>query len=327
MENSFATLINSAQEVLILLPSKPFMDQVAAGLSLFLSLSESEKSVSISCPAQMVAEYSRLIGVDKVTSDLGNKNLVINLKNYDANNVDKVSYDIIDNQFKLTISPKSGQKSPTKDQIDINYSGASGDLVILVGGANDSHFPAISKEEFKNAKIIHVGTRLLEILNNDLEVLSFAKPASSTSEIVANLIKESAFPVNEDIATNLLAGIEEQSKNFQSSEVTADTFEIFAELLKIGGRRMPKIVPATKYPQCSIPTQPFTNRPVMNTNSKPVIENTVDKFMSANNPVNSVPQPLIHDKQMTPEEAEEELNQEIPPSWSEPKIFTGTSLS
>ena len=30
---------------------------------------------------------------------------------------------------------------------------------------------------------------------------------------------------------------------------------------------------------------------------------------------------------MTPEEAEEELNQEIPPSWSEPKIFTGTSLS
>lgn len=327
MENSFATLINSAQEVLILLPSKPFMDQVAAGLSLFLSLSESEKSVSISCPAQMVAEYSRLIGVDKVTSDLGNKNLVINLKNYDANNVDKVSYDIIDNQFKLTISPKSGQKSPTKDQIDINYSGASGDLVILVGGANDSHFPAISKEEFKNAKIIHVGTRLLEILNNDLEVLSFAKPASSTSEIVANLIKESAFPVNEDIATNLLAGIEEQSKNFQSSEVTADTFEIFAELLKIGGRRMPKIVPATKYPQGSIPTQPFTNRPVMNTNSKPVIENTVDKFMSANNSVNSVPQPLIHDKQMTPEEAEEELNQEIPPSWSEPKIFTGTSLS
>ena len=125
------------------------------------------------------------------------------------------------------------------------------------------------------------------------------KPASSTSEIVANLIKESAFPVNEDIATNLLAGIEEQSKNFQSSEVTADTFEIFAELLKIGGRRMPKIVPARSYPQGSIPTQPFTSRPVMNNNSKPVIENTVDKFMSANNPVNSVPQPLIHDKQMT----------------------------
>lgn len=326
MENSFAALINSAQEVLILLPSKPFMDQVAAGLSLYLSLSESGKSVSISCPAPMVTEYSRLIGVDKVTSDLGNKNLVISLKNYDANSVDKVSYDIVDNQFKLTISPKPGLKSPTNEQIDINYSGASGDMVILIGGANDSHFPAISKEEFKTAKLIHIGTRLLEILNNDLEVLSFAKPASSTSEIVANLIKESAFPVNEDIATNLLAGIEEQSKNFQSSEVTADTFEIFAELLKIGGRRMPKIVPARSYPQGSIPTQPFTSRPVINNNSKPVIENTVDKFMQTK-PVEPVFAEATTGKVMTSEEAEMELDQEIPPSWSEPKIFTGTSLS
>jgi hypothetical protein len=309
MENSFASLITSANEILILLPSKPFMDQVAAGLSLYLSLSESGKSVSISCPAPMVTEYSRLIGVDKVTSELGSKNLVINLKDYDANSVDKVSYDIENGQFKLTISPKVGQKSPTKEQVDINYSGASGDLLILIGGANDSHFPALSKEEFKTAKLVHLGTRLLEILNHDLEVLSFAKPASSTSELVANLIKESGFAINVDIATNLLAGIEEQSKNFQSSEVTADTFEVFAELLKLGGRRTPKIVPARSYPVGSIPTKPFTQQ------IQPTIPNHVIQDIH------------ITDKQMTPEEAEMELDQEIPPSWSEPKIFTGTSLS
>ncbi|EKE04926.1 MAG: hypothetical protein ACD_19C00429G0086 [uncultured bacterium] len=303
MENSFASLITTANEILILLPSKPFMDQVAAGLSLYLSLSESGKNVSISCSAPMVTEYSRLIGVDKVTSDLGSKNLVIFLKNYDANSVDKVSYDIENGQFKLTISPKLSFKSPTKDQIDINYSGASGDLIILVGGANDSHFSALSKEEFKTAKLVHIGTRLLEILNHDLQVLSFAKPASSTSELVANLIKESGLPINEDIATNLLAGIEEQSKNFQSSEVTADTFTIFAELLKLGGKRMPKIIPARSYPQGSIPTRPFTQ-----------VQPTV-------------PNHIIQDKQMTPEEAEQELNQDIPPSWSEPKIFTGTTVS
>lgn len=313
MENSFASLINAAQEVLILLPSKPFMDQVAAGLSLYLSLSDSGKTTSISCPAQMIAEYSRLIGIDKVASDLGSKNLVINLVNYDANNVDKVSYDIENGQFKLTIAPKSGFKSPTKEQIDINYSGASGDLVILIGGANDSHFPALSKEEFKSSKIIHIGTRLLEILNNDLEVLSFARPASSTSEIVASLIKESGFSVNEDISTNLLAGIEEQSKNFQSNEVTADTFQIFAELLKLGGKRVPKIIPAKNYPQGSIPTKPF-NQPVMSTPTPAPVQNG-----------QVVNQDVI--KTMTLEEAEEEIEQDIPPSWSEPKIFTGTSLS
>lgn len=309
MENSFASLISSANEILILLPSKPFIDQVAAGLSLYLSLLESGKSVSISCPAPMVTEYSRLIGVDKVASDLGSKNLIINLVNYDANNVDKVSYDIENGQFKLTIAPKSGFKSPTKEQIDINYSGTSGDLVVLIGGANDSHFPALSKEEFKTTKLVHIGTRLLEILDHDLQVLSFAKPASSTSELVANLIKESGFAVSVDVATNLLAGIEEQSKNFQSSEVTADTFLVFAELLKLGGRRMSKIIPARNYPNGSIPTRPFT---------APVI---------SAKPVEPVFAEASSGKQMTPEEAEMELNQEIPPSWSEPKIFTGTSLS
>ncbi len=320
MENSFASLINSASEILILLPSKPFTDQVAAGLSLYLSLTESGKSVSISCPAPMVTEYSRLIGVDKVTSELGSKNLIINLVNYDANSVDKVSYDIENGEFKLTISPKSGLKSPTKEQIDINYGGTSGDFVILIGGANDSHFPAISKEEFKSAKIIHIGTRLLEILNNDLEILSFARPSSSTSELVASLIKESSLPVNEDIATNLLAGIEEQSKAFQSNEVTADTFEIFAELLKLGGKRMPKIIPAKSYPVGSIPTKPFTQK-VNQSISKQSLS------LQDNSVIQNIQPTQITDRQMTPEEAEEELNQEIPPSWSEPKIFTGTSLS
>jgi hypothetical protein len=309
MDNSFKTLIDSAQEVLILLPNKPFMDQVAGGLSLYLSLSALNKNVAISCPAQMVAEYSRLVGVDKVTSELGSKNLVIKFKNYLADDIDKVRADVENGEFTLTALPKAGKKSPTKEQLEISFSGTAGDLVVLIGGANDSHFPALAKEEFKNAKVIHVGTRLLEVLNSDLEILSFARPASSTSELVANLINESSYPIDEDIATNLLAGIEEQSKNFQSSEVTADTFLVFAELLKLGGRRMQKLVPATRFPQGSIPTRPF------------------NQVQPMTQPTAVVEQPQITDRQMTPEEAEKELEQEIPASWSEPKIFTGTSLS
>ncbi|MFZ3301697.1 MAG: hypothetical protein WA152_03230 [Microgenomates group bacterium] len=310
MDNSFKTLIDSAQEVLILLPSKPFMDQVAGGLSLYLTLSAQNKNVSISCPAQMIAEYSRLIGVDKVTSELGSKNLVIKFKNYSADDIDKVRADIENGEFTLTALPKTGKKSPTREQLEISFTGTAGDLVVLIGGANDTHFPALSNEELKTAKVIHLGTRLLEVLNSDLEILSFARPASSTSELIASLVKESSFPVDEDIATNLLAGIENQSKGFQSSEVTADTFEVFAELLKLGGRRMPQTLAPRNYPQGSIPTKPF-NAPVQSA--------------TQNNAV--VEQPQITDRQMTPEEAEMELEQEIPASWSEPKIFTGTSVS
>ena len=42
MENSFASLIESANSILVLLPTKPYFDQVAAALALYLSLSNSK---------------------------------------------------------------------------------------------------------------------------------------------------------------------------------------------------------------------------------------------------------------------------------------------
>ena len=59
-------------------------------------------------------------------------------------NIDKVGYDIDGGEFKLTITPKSGLNSPEKDQIVFDYSGTAADLVILVGGANETHFPILN---------------------------------------------------------------------------------------------------------------------------------------------------------------------------------------
>jgi hypothetical protein len=302
MDNSFKALIDSSSEILILLPSKPLTDQVAGGLSLYLSLVGSGKTASISCSDSMTAEHSRLIGIDKVTSNLGNKNLTIKFVNYQAEDVDKVRADVENGLFTLSVSPKVGKKVPTKEQIDINYSGNSGDLVILIGGENENHFTMLSKLDISAVKLVHIGTKFLDITDSNLQILSFAKPSSSISELIAILLKESSFIVDPDIATNLLAGIEEQSKNFQSGDVTVDTFEIFTELLKLGGQRNKKVL-SSAFPQGSIPDKPYTQ-------------------------VSKLPiEPTIKDKQMTPEEAEVEIQQDIPPSWSEPKIFTGTSLS
>jgi nanoRNase/pAp phosphatase (c-di-AMP/oligoRNAs hydrolase) len=236
MDNSFGSTINSANSVLILLPTKPFFDQVAAGLSLYLSLKE-KKDASISCPSPMVVEFNRLVGVNKVTQELGDKNLVVRLIDYPAENIERVSYDIEDSEFRLTIIPKPGFPSPKKEQASLSYTGVSANTVILVGGANKTHFPAISSsKDLAGAKIIHIGTRALSI-SPESDIISFARPASSCSEIVANLIKESGFTLDVDIATNLLAGIEDGSKKFSSSEVVADTFQAVADLIRVGGVR------------------------------------------------------------------------------------------
>jgi hypothetical protein len=255
----------------------------------------------------MTAEHSRLIGVDKVTSNLGNKNLTIKFVNYQAEDVDKVRADVENGLFILSVSPKPGKKVPTKEQIDINYSGNSGDLVILIGGENDGDFPLVSNPSLSEAKLTHIGTKLLEVTNSNLQILSFASAASSTSELIAYILKESGYVIDSDIATNLLAGIEKQSNNFQSQEVTINTFEIFTELLKLGGVRSKKIS-TDAFPQGAIPNRPF---------NKPQEVNNVFPQLNQDESISS----------MTPEEAEEEIQQDIPPSWSEPKIYTGTSLS
>jgi len=168
MDNSLTSFIDAAASILVLLPAKPNFDSVAAGLSFYLSLSGT-KQVTISCPSPMMVGFNRIIGIDKITSEVGNKNLLIKFKGYEASNIEKVSYDIIDGEFNLTVTPKVGLTSPQQNQIELGFSGLSADLVVLIGGLSDSDFPILASKELSVSKIIHIGTHSF---NTEREVLS-----------------------------------------------------------------------------------------------------------------------------------------------------------
>ena len=76
MENSFKSIIDGSKSILIMLPTKPFFDQVASGLGLYLSLRD-KKDVQVYSTTPMTVEFNRLIGVNKISQELGNKNLII----------------------------------------------------------------------------------------------------------------------------------------------------------------------------------------------------------------------------------------------------------
>lgn len=251
MDNSFSSAIESSTSILILLPTRPFFDQVAAGLALYLSLRSKSQEVSISCPSPMLVEFNRLVGVDKIASELGNKNLIIRFIDYKATDIEKVSYDIEGGEFMLTVIPKTGVPVPQKDQAVISYTGVSADTVIMVGGVNSGHFPVLSSKEFKGAKLIHVGKKAYSSDSGN-PVMSFARPASSASEAIFSLLSENKFSMDPDIATNLLLGIEDGSKNYSSPEVTAETFQNVADLMRAGGRRVPKTI-SPRFPAGSVP--------------------------------------------------------------------------
>src|SRR3989344_5373161 len=102
MEKSFKSVIDAASSVLILLPKNPTFDQVAAALSLYLAI-EGKKDVTISCPTQMRVEYNRLVGINKISDEVGSKNLVLKFSDYPAENIERVSYDIENQQFRLSV--------------------------------------------------------------------------------------------------------------------------------------------------------------------------------------------------------------------------------
>ncbi len=292
MDNSFSSLISSANSILVLLSDKPSFDQVAAALSFYLSL-RGVKDVSISSPTPMTVEFNRLIGVNKITQELGNKNLTIRFKGYPAENIERVSADIEGSEFKLTVIPKVGLTSPQREQVELTSSGVASDLVILVGGISDSDFSSLGSEDLSGAKIVHVGIKQL-LASQNKQIMSYTLPVSSLSELITVLIKESNLTLDGDTATNLIAGIEEASGNFTGEGVSADTFETFAHLLRSGGVRTQKGGIKKQYPQGSIPGQNLR----------------VEK-----KPVHIAEQPQ-----------EETPINPAPKDWFEPKIYKGTSV-
>lgn len=305
MDKSLASVIDSAAAVLVLLPEKPNFDSVAAGLSLYLSIMD-RKSTTIACPSPMMVGFNRIIGINRITQELGNKNLTIKFANYEASNIEKVSYDIINGEFNLTVVPKPGLISPTKEQMNVSFSGVSADLVILVGGSSDSDFPVLNSSELASSKLAHIGNRPF---NSSKEVMSFARPGTTISEVIAVVIKENGFGMDPDISSNLAMGIEEGTANFAAGDVTPDTFEIFAFLLRNGGHRSPRVkLSPIGFPPGSIPTQPF--------NSPQMVAMPVAMAQTAGNPV--LQETDTNDKDGT-SETEQEINP--PDDWLQPKVF------
>jgi hypothetical protein len=315
---TFLSLIKDVSSILIVLPARSSFDQVAAGLSLFLALSK-HKSTQIFSPSPMTVEFNRLIGIDKISNEVGNKNLVIRFLDYDATQIERVSYDIEENnQFKLTVIPKHNSVSPKKENVSISYSGVSADAVIAVGGRDVSDFSILDSSDFSTSRMIHVGLTPLQA-SKDKKYVSFSRVGSSVSEIVYGLIRENQLYIDVDIATNLMMGIEEMvGDNFEGEGITAETFYTVADLMQYGAKRHSNKGLTGSFPPGSIPTP---------------------AGQSGNNQVTQTPQPSglwgvpgspqsqkgAISNDLSEEQDNEATEEEAPSDWLKPKIYKSGS--
>ncbi len=222
-------------QVAVLLPQNPNFDDVAAALALKLALDKAGRKTAVACVDPMTVEVHRLVAANTVTAEFGNRNLIIAFPGQ-TEAVDKISYNVEGGELQLVVTPKSGV---ILDHTKLKFvpSSAGADIVIMVGVrelADLGELYSKSKDVIDNAEQFWLDGQIL-------------------SQEATKLIQHLRLPVDPDVASNLLAGIEQITNHYQSPVVSADTFEAAAFLMRQGAHRHDPAL-ASQYPAGSIPT-------------------------------------------------------------------------
>lgn len=301
-------MVGTAQNVVVVTHGKPTMDSLGSSLALMLGLISLGKKATVVCPDAITVELSGFVGVDKVVRDFGKKNFVVSFDYVDGS-IEKVSYNIEGKKFNLVVEHRPGFEPLTPDKVNYAYQGVSADLIITVDILNWNQLGDVytnNKDLIASKPVINV-----DFHNENLNYgqLNLVDPgASSTTELVAELMATLGVKLTTDIATNLLNAIYDATKNFQNPNVTSMAFEVASVCLKAGAKRFGVEAPVQVPAPVPAPPQPVQPQP---------------QVFVGNQPVTPEPQPQpIPIKSGLAEASDGNKKPAAPPSdWLKPKIF------
>ena len=322
------TLLPTAKNILIAIPTGADIDKLAAGLSLFLLFESQGKNVSVVCDDSIRVGQAHLFGVDhvgKTVSSTEGGNLTLTLEGVAASDgtvpaLEKLDWSTQGNNLNLLFHVLPGQTfQPAR--IIPRYQGSGFDLIFIIGALNLNSLGAL----YQQNQNTFLGTHVVNIDNasantsfgatNILDVSS-----ASVSEITCNVILDLGLKLDEDSASNLVAGIFDKTGNLIAPNVSADTYMAVASCLRVGGRK-PGV--STSIPSQSFPQQDLSSL----IPKKPAFAQVSQEYTTP--PVVGVNNVGDDSFQPSPEErpVEEGVVSETPePDWLTPKIFKGSSL-
>ncbi len=354
-------ILEDKKSFVICLPKQASVDGQAAAASLYLALTKAGKQVSLVCESQIQKEVD-IIALEKVATDLqaqGGDTLTMSFP-YQEGAVDKVTYDIEGDRFKLVIQPKAGFPKLDPKQVAFGYTGGKIDVIVTVETARLDALGKIYTDnqiKFNGVDIINIDRRFNNAQFGTINVVE--KQSSSISEVVMSIITYLKIEIDRDVATNLYTGLVYATNNFTSYSVNADTFDIASRLLRAGAQKKPYVKkqpiglqnqfgPNTQSQQFS--PQPFGQQP-MNVNpmaqaeldpyDDPYYDDSEegDDFLDDYPPMNMSPtpsEPVIQQQQqqpiaqqqaqsVMPAQAQAVPQPSTPSDWLKPKIFKGSS--
>ena len=292
-------LLAKAQNILLVTHEKPSFDSMGSMLALYLGLQSLGKKVTAGAPDPVTVELSGFIGVNKVQSEIGQKNFIISLDYVDGS-IEKVSYNIENNTFNLVIEPRPGFAPFSSDKVHFSHSGVAADLIIVIDTIQPAGLKKLyekNRELFAASPIINIDRHPNNAQFGHINLVDAT--VSSTSELVTQVLSFLGVHLTADIATNLINALFAATNNFQGPYVSGRTFELAAACTKAGGKRFQKLTGA-----------------VLPDEEKPTADEDVSALHSAG------------DRQQKKVEPGTKTGktQETPADWLKPKIFKSSNV-
>ena len=234
----FKDLFTQADSVLIIYSADALRDHLFAATALYKTFQQlANKEVTLLSSEDLSQAEPDIVYLNETKTEIGHKNLCISF-DYLQDSVEKITSAIDEDSKKLhiTIKPKKGVAPLSKDNVSFSHTGAEADMVILVGVDDLASLEQLYigyENLYQTTALVSINSYETAFGNLKLDILG----SSCVSEFVAWLLKDLRYQIDHEVATNLLAGIDEETDNLESYLATADTFEIISYLLRSGARR------------------------------------------------------------------------------------------
>lgn len=227
-------LLSKSQTISIVVSQKSGFDGLASGLALYLSLKKAGKNPTISASNPTVGDARSLYSVDKINKEKSQKDLVINIPNA-IQNVDKVSYNIKENQLKITIHSLPNSVGIPSEDVTFEKSNIKTDLIVSIGFESLEQL----KTEYTHEQLIGSDSLIINVnsgnLNQKFAQINIISPTSSCiSESIVNFIIQLGLPLDEDAAFNLYSGIKNATNMFSPINTKETTLQTAQHLIKLG---------------------------------------------------------------------------------------------
>jgi len=239
LEQQIFKQIEKSKNILIIFSADREGDTIASSLALFLFLKKQGYEVTLVCQGleETNHAFSFLPAYSQIQNNLDNLRRFIVSVDIGRAKVNQVKYLVDNNILNFIISPSEGWFKP--EDVSSRAGEFKYDLIITIG---TSDLESLGKlydqniEFFYKTAIINIDHKAN---NEEFGQINFIDlNAVAISEILFYLLKNyKPETISEDVATCLLAGIIQKTKNFKTSNLTPRTLLTTSQLISIGANR------------------------------------------------------------------------------------------